>query len=185
MGVSELIFGELAAHGAAPHVSRCFSELQKRFPCDRPLVNLRRELTSTRLSTRHAWRRAPQRHTKELGHFGYNVDIVTIERRQASDQVVFVVAGRMDAENAPQFEQQCRACIAEGLTGLVVDMGELKYISSMGLRSFVSVGKTLQDKGGALRICRLNGLVKQVFEITGLMGTFLVYESVEAALIGG
>ncbi len=91
----------------------------------------------------------------------------------------------MDAENAPQFEQQCRACIAEGLTGLVVDLGGLTYISSMGLRSFVSVGKALQDKGAALRLCGLNGLVKQVFEITGLLGSFPVYESVEAALIKG
>jgi anti-anti-sigma factor len=91
----------------------------------------------------------------------------------------------MDAETAPQFEQQCRASIAEGLTGLVVDLGELTYISSMGLRSFVSVGKTLRDKGGALRICRLNGLVKQVFEITGLLGSFPVYDSVDAALVGG
>ncbi len=91
----------------------------------------------------------------------------------------------MDAENAPQFEQQCRACIAEGHTGLVVDLGELKYVSSMGLRSFVSIGKALQDKGGALRLCRLTGLVKQVFEITGLLGSFPAYDTVEAALIGG
>ena len=111
--------------------------------------------------------------------------IVTITRRQVSDQVVFLVSGRMDAENAPQFEKQCRACIAEGLTGLVVDLGELTYVSSVGLRSFISVAKTLQDKGGALRICRLTGLVKQVFEITGLVGCLPVYESVEAALTGG
>jgi anti-anti-sigma factor len=111
--------------------------------------------------------------------------IVTIERRQASGQVVVLVSGRMDAENAPQFEQQCRACIAEGLSGLIVDLGELTYVSSMGLRSFVAVAKALQDKGGALRICRLNGLVKQVFDITGLLGKFPVYESVEAALIDG
>ena len=111
--------------------------------------------------------------------------IVTIERRQVSDQVVLLVAGRMDAESAPQFEQQCRDCVAEGLTGLVVDLGQLTYVSSMGLRSFVSIAKTLQDKGGALRICRLSGLVKQVFEITGLLGMFRVYESVEAALTGG
>jgi anti-anti-sigma factor len=91
----------------------------------------------------------------------------------------------MDAENAPQFEQQCRASIAEGLSGLVVDLGDLTYVSSMGLRSFLSVAKALKDKGGALRICRLNGLVKQVFEITGLSQAFPVYESVEAALIGG
>ena len=111
--------------------------------------------------------------------------IVTVERTRVSDQVVLLVSGRMDAENAPQFEQECRACIAEGLTGLVVDLGELKYVSSMGLRSFVFIAKTLQTKGGALRICRLKGLVKQVFEITGLAEAFPVYESVEAALIGG
>jgi anti-anti-sigma factor len=62
-------------------------------------------------------------------------------------------------------------------------LGELTYFSSMGLRSFVALGKTLQGKGGALRLCRLNGLVKQVFEITGLSQVFPVYESVEAALI--
>jgi anti-anti-sigma factor len=110
---------------------------------------------------------------------------VTIERSQVLDHVVFVVSGRMDAENAPHFEQKCRACIAEGLTGLIVDLGELTYVSSMGLRSFVSIAKALQDKGGALRLCRLKGLVKQVFEITGLLGSFPTYESVEAALIGG
>ena len=99
--------------------------------------------------------------------------------------MVLIVSGRMDAESAPQFEEKCGACIAQGLTVLVVDLGELTYISSMGLRSFISVAKALQERGGALRICRLKGLVKQVFEITGLLGMFRVYESVEAALTGG
>ncbi len=94
------------------------------------------------------------------------------------------VSGRMDAENAPQFEEQCKACIAEGRNTLVVDLGGLTYVSSMGLRSFLSIAKLLQEKGGALRICRLGGLVKQVFEITGLLGTFRVYDSVEAAVTG-
>ena len=91
----------------------------------------------------------------------------------------------MDAESAPKFEQECKACIAEGHTRLVADLGELAYVSSAGLRTFVSVGKTLQGKGGALRICRMNGLVKQVFEITGLGRLFQVYDSVDTALMGG
>jgi len=110
---------------------------------------------------------------------------VTVEQKQVAGQVVVIVSGRMDAESAPQFEEKCRACIAEGLTGLVVDLGELTYVSSMGLRSFISVTKALQEKGETLRLCRLKGLVKQVFEITGLLGMFRVYDSVEAALIGG
>jgi anti-anti-sigma factor len=114
-----------------------------------------------------------------------NMTIVTIDRRQVSDQVVLAISGRMDAESAPQFEQDCRACIAEGLTGIVVDLGGLTYVSSMGLRSFVSIAMALQDKGGTLRLCRLQGLVKQVFEITGLLQSFPVFESVEAALTAG
>jgi anti-anti-sigma factor len=91
----------------------------------------------------------------------------------------------MDAENAPQFEQNCEDCIAEGRTSLVADLGGLAYVSSMGLRSFLSVAKRLQAQGGALRICCLKGFVKQVFEITGLSQVFSIYESVESALLGG
>ena len=110
---------------------------------------------------------------------------LTIERREISGQAVFLISGRMDAENATQFDQTCDAFIAEGLSNLVIDLGELTYVSSMGLRSIVSIGKTLQAKGGALRICRPNGLVKRVFEITGLIDSFPVYESVEAAVTAG
>jgi anti-anti-sigma factor len=110
---------------------------------------------------------------------------VTVERKLLAGQTVLLVSGRMDAESAPQFEEECRACIAEGITDLVVDLADLTYVSSMGLRSFISIAKTLQEKQGALRLCRLKGLVKQVFEITGLLGMFRVYDSVEAALVGG
>jgi anti-anti-sigma factor len=108
---------------------------------------------------------------------------LTVERTEVSGQVVLVVSGRMDAENAPQFQQRCKDCIAEGHTSLVADLGGLAYISSMGLRSFLAVAKTLQSNGGKLRICGLNGLVKQVFEITGLLGAFSTYESVESAVL--
>jgi len=99
--------------------------------------------------------------------------------------VVIVVSGRMDAENAPQFEQECNACISEGAASLVIDAGGLTYVSSMGLRCFVALAKTLKGKGGELRVCNLHGLVKQVFEITGLDRSFPVYESLDSAVIGG
>jgi anti-anti-sigma factor len=108
---------------------------------------------------------------------------LSIERVLVSDRVVLRVSGRMDAENAPQFEGICQSCIAEGYTSLVADLSELAYVSSMGLRSFLSVAKTLQSKGGALRLCGLKGLVKQVFEITGLMQINSVYDTVESAVL--
>jgi anti-sigma B factor antagonist len=110
---------------------------------------------------------------------------VTIDCSQIEDKVVLHVAGRMDAENAAQLEGRCEACIAEGSRSLIIDLGELRYVSSMGLRSFVTIGQKLKSKGGELRICRLTGLVRQVFEITRLIQVFPVYDSVEAAVMGG
>ena len=108
---------------------------------------------------------------------------MTIESRQVAGKVVLLVTGRMDAENAPEFEKSCQSWIGQGITSLVVDVGDLDYVSSMGLRSFMSIGKILQDKGGKLRICRQKGLVKQVFEITRLNSMFPPHESVDAALL--
>ena len=106
-----------------------------------------------------------------------------VERAEVSGQVVLIVSGRMDAENAHQFQDKCQDCIVEGHTSLIADLGGLAYISSMGLRGFLSVAKAMQSKGGTLRLCCLKGLVKQVFEITGLMQAFLVYETVESAVL--
>jgi anti-sigma B factor antagonist len=110
---------------------------------------------------------------------------VNIERTQVGDKIVLHVAGRMDADNAVQFEQQCESCISEGVTSLIIDLGDLKYISSMGLRSFVLFSQKLREKGGELRICRMNGLVQQVFEITRLNQVLVLHDSVESALMEG
>jgi anti-anti-sigma factor len=107
---------------------------------------------------------------------------VTIESTQTASGVIVKVAGRMDAESAPAFEEACKGWVDRGVYQLVVDMSELAYVSSMGLRSFITIGKMAQEKGGRLRLCRLTGLVKQVFEITRLTTIFPIHESVESAL---
>jgi anti-anti-sigma factor len=110
---------------------------------------------------------------------------VTIERTQVDGKVVLHVAGRMDADNATLFERQCESCIAEGVTSLVINLADLKYVSSMGLRSFVMIGQKLREKGGDFRICCVTGLVRQVFEITRLNRVLLLHDSLESALVGG
>ena len=107
---------------------------------------------------------------------------MNIERVQVGSKAVLRVAGRMDVESASQFESACESCIADGFTTIIIDLGELSYISSIGLRSFVAIAKKLKDRGGALRVCRLTGLVRQVFEITRLTELFPMHESVESAV---
>ena len=111
--------------------------------------------------------------------------IVTIERTLVGEKVVLRVAGRMDAESTPAFEAQCESCISEGFSSLVLDLGNLTYVSSMGLGAIVRVAKQLRDAGGEVRICCLTGLVRQLFEITRLNHVFPSHDSVESALMEG
>jgi anti-sigma B factor antagonist len=108
---------------------------------------------------------------------------MNIERVQVGVKVVLHVAGRMNAENAAHFESECESCMSEGFTSLVVDLGDLVYISSAGLRSVLTIAKKLKDKGGVLRICRLTGMVLQVFEITRLTQVFPPHDSIESAVM--
>jgi anti-sigma B factor antagonist len=109
---------------------------------------------------------------------------VNIETTQSGDAVVLRVSGRMDASSAPIFEEECKSWLARGTARLIVDLSQLAYISSLGLRSFVVVGQLQQEKGGTLRLCGLTGLVRQVFEITRLSSVFPIHDSVDSALAG-
>lgn len=107
---------------------------------------------------------------------------MNIEPTELDKAVLLKVTGRMDAENAPEFEQACNRWIAQGRKHLIADLADLQYVSSMGLRSFLSVAQKLQSTSGSLILCGLHGLPRQVFEMTRLIGLFPVFESTEQAL---
>ena len=107
---------------------------------------------------------------------------MTLQWSSQGSVAVVRVAGRMDAASAPQFEQACRDSIRGGTTRLLADLADLQYVSSMGLGSFLSIAKTMQSSGGALMLCGMKGLVKEVFDMTRLTPLFPVFDSAETAL---
>ena len=107
---------------------------------------------------------------------------MTIEPTELEKAVLLKVSGRMDAENAHEFEQACEQWITRGTKHLIADVTSLQYVSSMGLRSFLSVAQKLQSSSGSLILCGLNGLPRQVFELTRLIGLFPVFDTLQQAL---
>ena len=98
------------------------------------------------------------------------------------DVVVVQPSGRMDASTSSVFEAECRKWIESGEKKLVADLGGLEYISSAGLRSVLVVGKKLKAAGGALSLCNLDGMVGEVFHMSGFDKVFNIYDTLEAAL---
>jgi anti-anti-sigma factor len=107
---------------------------------------------------------------------------MTIEATQLEKAVLIKVGGRMDAENAPQFEQACDEWMRRGARHLVAELNGLEYVSSMGLRSFLSVAQKLTPLPGSLSLVGLRGLPRQVFEMTRLIGLFPVFDTADEAL---
>lgn len=108
--------------------------------------------------------------------------IMNIEPTELEKAVLLKVTGRMDAENAHEFDQACDQWIAKGARHLIADLEGLQYVGSMGLRSFLAVAQKLRSKSGSLILCGLQGLPRQVFEITRLTNVFPIYDSVQQAI---
>ena len=102
--------------------------------------------------------------------------------RKEERALVLSVKGRMDATTSPEFEKEIMELINQGEKDFIIDLSELDYISSAGLRSILSTVKKLKVKEGKLFLAALKGVVKEVFEISGFSTIIPIYESVESAL---
>jgi anti-anti-sigma factor len=96
--------------------------------------------------------------------------------------VVMAPVGRIDATTTSDFEKASLEMVRAGTNILVLDFSNLQYISSAGLRSVLLLGKTLQDRGGALRLANIGGMVAQAFELSGFTTLFSTYDSLASAM---
>ena len=55
---------------------------------------------------------------------------------------------------------------------IILDCGELTYISSSGLRIFLSIRKAAATKGGRVIIRDINNEIRQIFVMTGFLNLF-------------
>ena len=61
------------------------------------------------------------------------------------------------------------ADLPEDATDITLDLTELEYVASAGLRVIVSQAKKVSQNGGSLRITNPNDEVMEVFDVTGLV----------------
>jgi anti-anti-sigma factor len=102
-----------------------------------------------------------------------------------SDGVKIVApAGRIDHASADEFQAALEPHLAacrENEPALVIDMGKVDYISSVGLRVLMVAAKQVKNQNGCIVVAALTPLVKEVFEISRFNLVFDLFDSVEAA----
>lgn len=107
------------------------------------------------------------------------MDISSIKDEKA---LIITASGRLDTTTAQDFEAKCLELLPTGDKNFIIDLSDVEYISSAGLRSILSVGKKVRSDEGNLSFCSLKGMVREVFEISGFSSIFTIHDTREQAL---
>ena len=112
-----------------------------------------------------------QNNGQEGGPSGYrtvtDTKNLTIHGEQKAGTLVAKTEGRVDGANAREFQDALEALMNEDVTAMVLDLENLSYISSAGLRVLLLVSKQLQGRAAKFGVCSLSGPISEVFQISG------------------
>ena len=75
--------------------------------------------------------------------------------------------GRLDTTTSPQLEAELSASL-DGVTQLTLDLKQLAYLSSAGLRVILGAQKRM-NKQGQMVVRHVNETIMEVFEVTGFV----------------
>ena len=92
--------------------------------------------------------------------------MLSISSEVSGDVVVVKLVGRLDVKTAREAEPAFSE-IAGKATNVVLDMSELDYIASAGLRILKRLRGDVRANGGTLTLRGVKENVMEVFEITG------------------
>ena len=104
-----------------------------------------------------------------------------ITQETIGDKLVVSPEGRIDSLTSPAFEAALLPLVDR--SGLVViDCSKLTYVSSAGLRVFLTAAKTAKTKGGKIVLCSLTQGVQEVFTVSGFSKIIDMHATRDAAL---
>ena len=97
---------------------------------------------------------------------------------------VIKIEGNLDTQTSTEAQEELDRIVEEGARKLLIDFAELAYISSAGLRVLLATAKKLGTDQGEMRMCNMNDVVREVFEVSGFSTIFKVFPTDSEAMTG-
>ena len=98
--------------------------------------------------------------------------MTTFETKTIGNTIALKVIGRIDGATSAEFDSQISALSSEKHRRIIIDFTEVTYLSSAGLRVFISNQKKLKAIDGELMLYNMNETVEEVFKLSGLNSIF-------------
>jgi anti-sigma B factor antagonist len=93
------------------------------------------------------------------------------------------VDGRIDSYTAPLLSSKVGLIVSDGRFNIILDMTDVVYVSSAGLRVMIDVQKTCRQNGrGETILLHLPQRVYETLELAGFLPLYKLFNDVESAI---
>lgn len=103
--------------------------------------------------------------------------MVDINVSEQENVTLVEVVGRVDSVTASEMGSGINDAIDQGQTQIVLDLSQVDYMSSAGLRELVGSLKRIKKASGDMRIANPSPRVREVLEMAGLDTIFLIFDT--------
>jgi anti-sigma B factor antagonist len=108
---------------------------------------------------------------------------LAIDERHVGDVTVLVLTGQMLLDDGDLvFGRKIREIVDRGITRVVLDLAGVTYIDSSGVGMLAAKLKTLRERGGDMRLAKLNPRAESLLGMLKLLIVFERFEDEAAAV---
>ncbi len=107
---------------------------------------------------------------------------LTTQARWEANALAATVTGRVEGANALAFQDALAGLIDKDAAAVVLDLEQLSYISSAGLRVILLAAQRLQERNVKFMVCSLSDSVSEVFQVSGFDKIVPIYATRPDAL---
>ena len=105
-----------------------------------------------------------------------------VNAERAGATLIAKTGGRVDGTNASDFQDALKNVISPEDEAVILDFGELSYISSAGLRVILLTAKDMRTANVRFAVCSLTQSVRDVFTISGFDQIIDIHDNQQTAL---
>lgn len=110
-----------------------------------------------------------------------------MDLKQETREQSLIVApkGVIDHESVSAFEEQLLSALktaADSSYSLIIDMKDVEYMSTVGLRVLMRVSKRAREASVDVKVANMNPCMREIFQISRFDKVISVFDSVDAAI---
>lgn len=107
---------------------------------------------------------------------------MTVDLAEKRGKKIMALGGEIDMNASPLLRKELMALVKKKIDPILVDFGNVSYIDSSGIATFVEGLKGMMAFGGKLKLAAMPSGVKEIFSFSKLDRVFEIYGSIDDAI---